>query len=57
MKWLVAFDPVAEKQFSKLGKSAQRDIERYIAKYLRGAQDEGERSATSKTIELPSTTW
>jgi mRNA-degrading endonuclease RelE of RelBE toxin-antitoxin system len=28
VKWRVFFDPAAEKQFSKLGKSAQRDIEK-----------------------------
>ena len=39
MKWQVAFDPAAEKQFSKLGKSAQRDIERYIANRLETAED------------------
>jgi mRNA interferase RelE/StbE len=39
VKWQVAFDPAAEKQFSKLGKSAQRDIEKYIANYLETAED------------------
>jgi len=39
VKWQVAFDPAAEKQFSKLGKSAQRDIEKYIAKHLETAED------------------
>ncbi len=39
MKWQVFFDPAAEKQFSKLGKPAQRDIERYIAKNLETAED------------------
>ncbi len=34
MKWQVAFDPAAEKQFSKLGKPAQQDIAKYIAKHL-----------------------
>ncbi len=38
-KWRVAFDPAAEKQFSKLGKTAQRDIEKYIAKYLETDED------------------
>ncbi len=39
MKWQVAFDPAAEKQFSKLGKAAQQDIERYIARHLETAED------------------
>lgn len=39
MKWQVFFDPAAEKQFSKLGKPAQRDIEKYIAKNLESAED------------------
>jgi len=39
VKWRVFFDPAAEKQFSKLGKSAQRDIEKYIAKNLESAED------------------
>ena len=39
MKWQVFFDPAAEKQFSKLGKPAQRDIEKYIAKHLESAED------------------
>jgi mRNA interferase RelE/StbE len=39
LKWQVAFDPAAEKQFSKLGKTAQRDIERYIARHLETAED------------------
>lgn len=39
MKWRVFFDPAAEKQFSKLGKSAQRDLEKYIAKNLESAAD------------------
>ena len=39
MKWQVAFDPAAEKQFSKLGKQAQRDIEKYIAKHLETTAD------------------
>ncbi len=39
MKWQVAFDPAAEKQFSKLGKSAQRDIDRYIASHLETEED------------------
>jgi mRNA interferase RelE/StbE len=32
-------DSAAEKQFSKLGKSAQRDIEKYIAKNLESTED------------------
>jgi len=39
VNWQVFFDPAAEKQFSKLGKPAQRDIERYIAKHLETAED------------------
>ena len=39
MKWQVAFDPAAEKQFSKLGKPAQWDIEKYIAKHLETDED------------------
>jgi mRNA interferase RelE/StbE len=39
VKWQVFFDPAAEKQFGKLGSSAQRDIERYIAKNLESAED------------------
>ena len=39
MKWQVFFDPAAEKQFSKLGKPAQRDIEKYIAKNLESVED------------------
>jgi mRNA interferase RelE/StbE len=39
VKWQVFFDPAAEKQFSKLGKPAQRDIEKYIAKNLESAED------------------
>ena len=39
MKWQVAFDPAAEKQFSKLGISAQQDIEKYIAKHLESTED------------------
>ena len=39
MKWQVAFDPTAEKQFSKLGKSAQQDIAKYIAKHLETDED------------------
>ncbi len=39
MNWQVFFDPAAEKQFSKLGKPAQRDIERYIAKHLESDED------------------
>jgi len=39
VNWQVAFDPTAEKQFSKLGKSAQREIEKYIAKHLETTED------------------
>jgi len=39
VKWQVAFDPAAEQQFSKLGRSAQQDIEKYIAKNLESAED------------------
>jgi mRNA interferase RelE/StbE len=39
VKWQVFFDPAAEKQFSKLGKSSQRDIEKYIAKHLESIED------------------
>jgi mRNA interferase RelE/StbE len=39
LKWQVAFNPSAEKQFSKLGKSAQREIEKYIASHLETDQD------------------
>jgi mRNA interferase RelE/StbE len=39
VKWHVFFDPAAEKQFSKLGKTAQRDIEKYIAKHLESEED------------------
>jgi mRNA interferase RelE/StbE len=39
VKWRVFFDPAAEKQFSKLGKSAQQDIEKYIAKNLESVED------------------
>lgn len=39
MNWQVFFDPAAEKQFSKLGKPAQRGIERYIAKHLESDED------------------
>jgi len=39
LKWQVAFDPAAERQFSKLGKSAQREIEKYIASHLETEQD------------------
>jgi mRNA interferase RelE/StbE len=35
----VAFDPAAEKQFSKLGKSAQKEISDYIAKRLETEED------------------
>ncbi|MFN2476360.1 MAG: type II toxin-antitoxin system RelE/ParE family toxin [Chthoniobacterales bacterium] len=39
MRWQVFFDPAAEKQFSKLGQPAQRDIARYIAKHLESEED------------------
>jgi mRNA interferase RelE/StbE len=39
VNWQVFFDPAAEKQFSKLGKTAQREIEKYIAKHLESAED------------------
>jgi mRNA interferase RelE/StbE len=39
VKWQVSFDPAAEKQFSKLGKTAQQDIEKYIAKHLESTED------------------
>ncbi len=39
MKWQVFFDPAAEKQFSKLGRTAQQEIEKYIAKNLESAED------------------
>ncbi len=39
MNWQVFFDPAAEKQFSKLGKPAQSDIEKYIAKNLETTED------------------
>jgi mRNA-degrading endonuclease RelE of RelBE toxin-antitoxin system len=39
LNWQVAFDPAAEKQLSKLGAAAQRDIARYIAKNLVTDQD------------------
>ncbi|MCE0483814.1 MAG: type II toxin-antitoxin system RelE/ParE family toxin [Methylacidiphilales bacterium] len=39
MKWQVFFDPAAEKQFSKLGRPAQQDIEKYIAKHLESKED------------------
>jgi len=39
VKWRVFFDPSAEKQFSKLGKTAQRDIEKYIDKNLESIED------------------
>jgi len=39
VKWQVAFDPAAEKQFSKLGKSAQQDIAKYVAKHLETDDD------------------
>jgi mRNA-degrading endonuclease RelE of RelBE toxin-antitoxin system len=39
VKWQVFFDPAAEKQFSKLGKTAQREIEKYIAKHLESEED------------------
>ncbi len=37
--WRVFFDPAAEKQFSNLGKPAQRDIAKYIAKNLESSED------------------
>ncbi len=39
MKWRVFFDPTAEKQFSKLGRTAQQEIEKYIAKNLESEED------------------
>jgi mRNA interferase RelE/StbE len=39
VNWQVFFDPAAEKQFSKLGKPAQSDIEKYIAKNLETTED------------------
>ncbi len=39
MKWQVAFASAAEKQFSKLGKTAQQEIDRYIAKNLETTED------------------
>jgi mRNA interferase RelE/StbE len=39
VKWQVSFDPAAEKQFSRLGNSALRDIEKYIAKHLESDED------------------
>ncbi len=39
MKWQVSFDPAAEKQFSKLGRTAQQEIEKYIAKNLESEED------------------
>ncbi len=39
MKWQVFFDPAAEKQFSKLATSAQRDLEKYIGKNLESEED------------------
>ena len=39
MKWKVAFDPAAARQFAKLGRTAQQDIERYIAKNLETGED------------------
>jgi mRNA interferase RelE/StbE len=39
VKWRVSFEPAAEKQFSKLGSSAQREIEKYIAKHLESDED------------------
>ncbi len=39
MKWQVSFDPAAEKQFAKLGRVAQREIEKYIAKNLESEED------------------
>jgi mRNA interferase RelE/StbE len=39
VNWQVFFDPAAEKQFSKLGKSAQQEIEKYISKHLESEED------------------
>jgi len=39
VKWQVFLAPAAEKQFSKLRKSAQREIEKYIAKQLESEED------------------
>jgi len=39
VKWRVFFDPAAEKQFSKLGRTAQQEIEKYIAKNLESEED------------------
>jgi len=39
VNWQVAFAPAAEKQFSKLGKPAQQDIGKYIAKHLETEED------------------
>jgi mRNA interferase RelE/StbE len=39
VKWQVFFDPAAEKQFSKLGHSAQQEIERYISRHLESEED------------------
>jgi mRNA interferase RelE/StbE len=39
VKWRVFFDPAAEKQFCKLGRTAQREIEKYIAKNLESEED------------------
>lgn len=39
MNWQVFLDPAAEKQFSKLDKPAQLEIERYIAKHLESDED------------------
>jgi mRNA interferase RelE/StbE len=39
VKWQVFFDPAAEKQFSKLGRSVQQDVEKYISKQLESAED------------------
>jgi mRNA interferase RelE/StbE len=39
VNWQVFFAPAAEKQFSKLGKSAQQDIEKYLAKQLESSED------------------
>jgi mRNA-degrading endonuclease RelE of RelBE toxin-antitoxin system len=39
VKWRVFFDPAAEKQFSKLGRTAQQEIEKYITKNLESEED------------------
>jgi mRNA interferase RelE/StbE len=39
VKWQVFFAPAAEKQFAKLGKPAQQDIEKYLTKNLESVED------------------